>query len=84
MALEVVSVDAAGGCYQMLLRDWQQDTIQASFHAGCKDRITKEVRKGKAIILKNVGQFCISQSANCKKAPINLVVMDHCIAQIIK
>ena len=41
MALEVISVDAVGNCFQIVLRDCVGDMIRASFHSSTKDIVTK-------------------------------------------
>ena len=55
MALEVLAVEAVGSCFMIKMRDARGDQINATFHESAKERIQKEVRKHRVIVLKNIG-----------------------------
>ena len=79
MALEVLAVEMVGNCFHLELRDCVGDTIKASFHSSCKEVITKQVRKGKALVLTNVGMFSIGGTNRNVQKVTQLIVMEHCI-----
>ena len=48
----------------MHLRDAFGDKVIATFHSGTKARVTKDVRKGKLLMLVNVGLLALCYGPN--------------------
>lgn len=59
LALEVLSVETIGNCFQVMLRDVHEDQILASMHPSCRDTVISKVRRGRIMILKDVAMFSI-------------------------
>jgi hypothetical protein len=52
--LEIMHVEMVGNCYQVTLKDIVGDEIQATFHSDCKEQFSKQIRRGKVLVLQNV------------------------------
>ena len=79
LGLEVRSVETVGSCFQVILRDVNEDVIQASFHPSCRDIMVKQVRKGKILIMKDVAIFSMGSNTGLKGKNYVLIVMGECI-----
>ena len=52
--LEVISVELVGNCYQVQMQDIIGDSIEGTFHSDCKEYFSKQIRRGRVLILENV------------------------------
>jgi len=78
-------VETVGNCFQVVLRDVHGDQILASLHQSCRETVISKVRRGRIMILKDVAMFSIGGTgAFTKSKNYVLVVMDHCIEQVLK
>lgn len=84
LALEVVSVETVGNCFQVNLRDVSGQQIMASLHPSCREIVIKQVRRGRILLLKEVAMFSCGGSGGNKFKNVILVVMDHCIERVVK
>jgi len=54
IVLEIRHVEMVGNCYQVTLQDIVGEEIQATFHSDCKEAFSKQIRRGKILVLQNV------------------------------
>ena len=54
IVLEIRHVEMVGNCYQVTLQDLVGEEIQATFHSDCKEAFSKQIRRGKILVLQNV------------------------------
>jgi hypothetical protein len=54
IVLEIMHVEIVGNCYQVKMQDLVGEEIQATFHSDCKEAFSKQIRRGKILVLQNV------------------------------
>ena len=62
MALEVISIQIFGSCFQLETRDVRSDHIELIMHSDCRDTVQRLVRKGRILILNDVGLFTLGSN----------------------
>jgi len=60
IVLEIRHVEMVGNCYQVTLQDIVGEEIQATFHSDCKESFSKQIRRGKILVLQNVRAIVIN------------------------
>lgn len=63
IVVELAAFEVLNDCYYATLKDFAGDTIQATFHNNCKEKIKKKLKKGSVLLLKNVSSL-FSQDSN--------------------
>ena len=54
--------------------------IECTFHSDCKEMIQSQIRRGRVLLLEQVGVF----SMGVVPAKSNLVIMEKCIKKVLK
>eukprot|EP00347_Sterkiella_histriomuscorum_P010819 403374806 len=76
--LEVLGVEVVGNCYQVKMQDIIGDQIEGTFHSDCKEQFSKQIRRGRVLILENIAVFSLNPRS------IYLIIKADCIKSVVK
>ncbi|CAI2376904.1 unnamed protein product [Moneuplotes crassus] len=76
LVLELLKFEIINDTYNVECKDITGERMQGTFHMNCKDKITKTLKKGSVVVLKNVSVFTINGIS------YYFIVIDQCIDKI--
>jgi hypothetical protein len=76
--VEIFHIDKIGQVYKVLLRDIEDEHLEATFHSSCGDFISQNLKLNRVLILYNPAVFQLNKHHHY------LVVMPQCLGEVFK